>query len=161
MLSRLIYCFLAASLIVPLSAQAQMKAKPGSGRYATHTISEDMVELPNDVTLVTQHYHQVVFADQSDHMLNNTTGNCVGLIRVSQDGSPLSSSGFCDNTDASGNGHSFWWRLDESNTATCADICGTWGFVDGYGKYKGVTGTGTWSRTTVFPDGTTGTWTLK
>jgi hypothetical protein len=60
--------------------------------------------------------------------------------------------------DASGDGLSFWWKIDEAGTAKCPDICGSYGFVDGNGKFKRVTSSGTWVRTHVFgEDGSSGT----
>ena len=59
--------------------------------------------------------------------------------------------------DASGDGLAFAWKITEMYTTRCPDVCGTMQAIDGYGKFKGVTYSGAWTRTHVFTDGAVGT----
>lgn len=134
---------------------------PGSdaGRYATHNISVDSTELPGGGHVDILHYHQVVFADDPASPLDGTSGDCVGMTMFAGSGAVTTASGSCYIKDAAGNGVSMWWRMDTAGTADCPMMCGSWGYFDGYGKFKGITGQGTWKQVNMFADGHTGTWT--
>ena len=131
----------------------------GGGRYATHTMSVDSTELPDGGRVEVSHFRQVVFADKAGNPLDGTNADCVGMNMFSKGGAVTSASGSCYISDASGNGASMWWRMDEAGTAGCPILCGSWGYFDGYGKFKGISGSGTWKQTSLFPDGSIGTWT--
>ena len=129
-----------------------------SGRYATRNLSTDSTDLANGGRVDVVH-HQATFADQPDHPLDNTVADCVGMYRITPDGTLGSASGSCFSRSASGDGTSYWWRFEKQGTADCPGLCGTWGFYDGFGKFKGISGTGTWQQTADFGDGGMGTWT--
>ncbi len=150
--------YLALALCIPLTAYAQ-KSGSATGRYSTFTISQDMEELPDGTTTMNMYYHQAAFSDKPGHPIDNTTANCVGLLRLHADGTFASGSGSCFSTDAEGNGASFWWRATDAGTTSCPDLCGAWGYFAGYGKFAGITGEGTWTRTSLFTDGSIGKWT--
>ncbi len=129
-----------------------------TGRFATHTMSTDSTELPDGGRVDIVHYNQFAFSDQPGHPIDNTTADCVGRYLFSNDGDVEAASGICFATDAGGNMTSFWWRFEEAATANCPLMCGSWGYFDGTGKYKGVSGTGTWKQSSVFGDDGVGTW---
>jgi hypothetical protein len=156
---RLLYVMLSLVLASPTVVLAQQSGE-GGGRYATRDVSAETVELPDGRSVQTTHYSQATFADDPSNPLDNHLGDCVGQFILSADGTPSAASGSCYSRDGDGDGVSYWWRMDESGTASCPDVCGSFGVFAGYGKYEGLTGTGTWQRTTVFPDGGTGTWDL-
>ena len=150
-------CFLVALLLLAtMTAEAQMSGS-STGRYATHTLSDDVQQMPDGSTVILTHYYQITFAD-GDHPIDNVSSSCVGKLKFAADGSPQWANGSCFNTNAEGDGSSFWWRMTEAGTANCSDICGEWGYFAGHGKFEGLAGTGTWQRTTLFSDGSTGTW---
>jgi len=130
----------------------------GSGRFATHNGSTEVTSLPDGGRVEVAHYHQTVFASQAGHPLDNTNADCVGMYVFSADGAPSSASGSCFGKDADGDGTSYWWRLDKAGTSDCPGLCGSWGYFDGTGKFKGISGNGTFKQSTIFPDGSTGTW---
>ena len=148
-----------AVLIVPSGTVMAQMSGSSTGRYTTHTISQDMQEFEDGSAMMLMHYHQSSLADDSSHPADNTSSMCVGQFMVGADGSMSSGNGSCFSTDADGDGASFWWRMTESGTNECPDACGVWGYFAGTGKNVGIEGTGTWERTTLFPDASTGTWT--
>lgn len=151
-----IACVVAALLMVSVSGA--FGSDSGSGRFATHNMATDSTDLPDGGRMDVVHYHQVTFADQPGHPLDNSTADCVGMYRFSKDGAIGSASGSCFGRDADGDGTSFWWRLDTQGTPDCAGMCGIWGYFAGYGKFAGISGGGAWQQTITFPDGGIGTW---
>ncbi len=158
MIHRLTLLFTVLLVATAVSVAAQTTGST-TGRYVTNTITEDVQGLPDGSSVILSHYHQNAFAEDTSHPIDNTSATCVGLIKLNADGSPKSGNGSCFSTDADGDGASFWWRQTAGGTASCPDICGEWGYFDGDGKFAGIKGTGTWQRTTLFPDGSSGTWT--
>jgi hypothetical protein len=95
---------------------------------------------------------------QPDNPLNMNTENCSGTTITSADGKTGTGSGYCVSFDPSGDAAWIWWRGDLDG--------GTWGFIDGTGKFKGVDGGGTWKTARQWPDGKfvnswEGTWQTK
>lgn len=129
-----------------------------AGRYATYTISLDSSELPDGGRVDVSHFRQIVFSDAPGHPLDGTNADCVGMMIFTASGAITSASGSCYIKDVAGNGASMWWRMDEAATADCPMICGSWGYFDGYGAFKGISGSGTWKQTSLFADGNMGTW---
>jgi hypothetical protein len=149
---------LAAATVPTTAALAQMSGST-EGRYATHSISEDVQELEDGSSIVLFHYHQTAFADDANHPIDNTSASCIGRLKTDAGGMPVSSNGSCFSADADGDGASFWWRMTEVGTEQCPDMCGVWGYYAGDGKFAGIEGEGTWQRTTLFPDASSGVWT--
>lgn len=148
---------LVCALLLLASTVAVAGSGSGKGRYATYTVSDRTTELPGGGSVSISHYHQFVFADDPTHPLDDTNADCVGQFILSGD-EVVSASGVCYGNDAAGSGFSYWWRMDEGGTEECPDLCGSFGYFDGYGKYDGISGKGTWTRTTVTPQGGSGTW---
>lgn len=152
---------LVTAIILALAVSfAVSAAESGSakGRWASHFTSVDTVELPGGGSVRVAHSKQFSFADDSGHPSHNTASDCVGVARADADGNVTSASGSCFGADGEGNGVSWWWRQDESGTEGCPTACGSWGYFDGSGKYKGISGSGTWVVATSFADGNNGNW---
>ena len=99
-----------------------------------------------------------LMAAQPDNPLNMNTQNCSGTMIASADGKTGTGSGYCISFDSDGDAAWMWWRGDLDG--------GTWGFMDGTGKFKGVDGGGTWktkqrSADGKFIDTWEGTWQMK
>jgi len=151
-------CLWAVLLTVPVgNALAQMSGST-SGRYATYTIAQDVEEREDGSSVVLAHYHQTTFAEDTSHPVDNTSAMCVGRFILDAEGSLTAATGSCFSTNVDGDGSTFWWRMTEGGTSDCPDACGEWGYVAGDGALAGIKGNGTWKRTTVFSDGSTGTW---
>ena len=133
-------------------------AQSASGRYATFNGQDTAKELPDGTTVVTSHYGQITFASKQSHPMDNVSSDCMGRFHMMADGTLISGGGTCTGTDADGNSASFWWRVEKANTSDCADLCGAWGYYNGTGKFKGIKGSGTWIRETLFPNGSSGSW---
>ncbi len=149
-------CVVATFLMI--SASGAFGQESGSGRFATHTMSTTSTDLPGGGRVDVVHYHQATFADQPGNPLDNNAADCVGMYRITTEGTIGSASGSCFSNDAEGNGSSFWWRLEQQGTPDCAGMCGAWGFYAGFGKFEGISGGGVWQQTSQFPDGGTGIW---
>jgi hypothetical protein len=145
-------------LIVAAPAVFGGDSGTASGRFATHTMSTDATDLPDGGRVEIAHYYQATFSDQEGFPLDNTSSDCVGMYVFSKTGAVASASGTCFGTDADGNMISLWWRHEQGGTASCPNMCGSWGYFDGTGKLKGISGGGTFNQTTLFPEGSTGTW---
>jgi len=97
-------------------------------------------------------------AAQSDNPLNMNSQDCSGTVIVSTDGKTSTGGGYCVGFDPSGDTAWIWWHGGFDG--------GTWGFMDGTGKFKGVDGGGTWKTKQRLPDGKfidtwEGTWQMK
>ena len=95
---------------------------------------------------------------QPDNPLNMNSQDCDGTNVVSTDGKTGTGSGYCVNFDKDGDAAWMWWRGDLDG--------GTWGWIEGTGKFKGVDGGGTWKTKQRAPDGKfintwEGTWQMK
>jgi hypothetical protein len=152
------------SLTIALSSTLLMTLPVSSfadqtgGRYATHNSHEVTQEMPDGTKVVVSHYTQITFADDSSHPLDNVSSDCVGRFHATADDAFISADGMCTSFNAAGDTASFWWRADEANTADCPDLCGSWGYFNGTGKFDGIEGSGSWIRNTLFHNGSSGTW---
>ena len=135
-------------------------AESGSskGHYANHSTSLETVELAGGGSIEVNHFKQFTFADDPSHPIHNSSQDCVGVSRLDADGNIISASGSCFGSKGEGDSVSWWWRQEEAGTESCPIQCGTWGYFDGSGAHKGISGTGTWVNTVMFADGNTGTW---
>ncbi len=158
MFTRLNSLLVIVLVAAPSIALAQMSGS-GMGNYSTTTLTQDMVDMPDGSSAVMSHYNAVIFDTAAKHPIHNTMSNCIGLIRLDANQKTTSGSGSCYVKDGKGNGASYWWRVDQVGTDSCPDICGAWGYFDGYGKFKGISGKGTWKREVLFDDGSAGSWT--
>jgi len=148
-------------LVLTLAASvAASAAESGSakGHYANHVTSVDTVELPGGGSVQVSHFKQITFADNPNHPTHENALDCIGVLRADADGNTTMNSGSCFGEDGKGNSVSSWWRQDEAGTESCPTACGSWGYFDGGGKYKGISGTGTWVATMSFENANSGTW---
>lgn len=143
-----------AMLAIPATAVAQ----EATGRYATHDGKSKTQEMPDGSKVELARYSQISFAADKSHPLDNKSADCMGRTHIAADGKLLSGSGTCTSFDADGNTASFWWRIDKIDTSDCAGACGAWGYYAGTGKLKGIKGSGTFHRDTMFHNGSSGTW---
>ena len=151
-------CSVALLLLAAPATLAAQQTVSGEGHYGTRNFSAETTELPDGRTLMVTHFHQVTFADDANHALHELAGECAGQQLMAADGTPVSGSGICHMRDVEGDGVSWWWRHDEGGTADCPNICGTFGYLGGFGKFEDATGEGTWQVTAGFEDGGLGAW---
>jgi len=147
---------LAALAALQLGGTAALAGQT-AGTFAYHNGLTNETRLPDGRKAIAMHYYVLCVSDQADDPINNTAGDCLVNLIVSKEAKTLSGSGICFPKDVHGDGASLWWKIDAAGTADCPDQCGSYGYVDGYGRFKGVTGTGTWVRTQLFSDGAMGT----
>ena len=148
--------WIAAAAMLVVSAGAS--AAESSGFYTTHSGKSYSTTLPDGRTITVSHYYQLAKSDKADDPINNMESNCTGRFVVSKDGKVLSASGICFSTQPSGDGGTWWWKADEIGTANCPDLCGSFGWVEGYGSLKNAKTAGTWVRTEVHAEGSIGTY---
>jgi hypothetical protein len=135
-----------AVLLLASSAEAQAGKKvtaSGSGFYIRK--GKDSFKLPGDRRVEQEGSEGYLTTTQSDNPLNLASQNCTGTTITSKDGKTGTGSGYCVLFDAAGDAAWTWFRGDLD--------AGSWGFIDGTGKFKGIEGGGTWKTTQRSPDG--------
>lgn len=157
MIRRLSAATLVLALLVPGALQAQ-KSGSGEGRYANFITDAEEMEMPGGGTMALLHYRQMVFATQGSSPADGLPTECVGQFVSGADGKTTAANGTCFGDDGAGNGLSYWFRMDAAGTADCPDMCGTFAYFAGYGKFAGITGEGTWRRAVTTPTSGHGTW---
>jgi hypothetical protein len=145
-------------LAVPVASVLAQMSGSASGRYSTYTVSQDLQEMEDGSGVILTHYHQKTFADDKGHPMDDMSSMCVGTLKVNTEGRVDSGYGSCFQETSDGDGVGMWWRMTHGGTADCPDICGEWGYYAGDGKFAGIEGGGTWQRTTLFADGSSGSW---
>ncbi len=143
-----------------LGSPALVLAQSGQsgGQWSSHTVSEETMQLADGRMVVMSHSAQATFADDKNHPLSDQRADCAGQFILSADGAFMSGSGTCFSRDRDGDGHSYWWVVDASETEDCPDLCGSFTYYGGYGKYAGMTGSGTWRRDALINGMGLGTW---
>lgn len=142
-----------------LTMSANVLATDSTGRYFEFVTSEAETVLADGRTVVIFNAKQQAVSDKANDPFNNVSGDCTGRMVLSSKGEVMSGSGMCFIKDVSGDGLNHSWKVEETGTEACPDLCGSWQIVDAYGKFEGTTGGGTWSRTHVFSDGAMGSYT--
>lgn len=140
-------------------------AAESSGHYYSARPSKTETKLPDGNTSVKTKYYMMTQSDQSNDPTSNAAGNCSSDGIVSKAGKTLSGHGICHMKDGSGDGTTFSWKIDAVDTAKCPVECGSWKYTAATGKFKGLTGSGTFVVTHTFKDGansgtTTSTYTM-
>jgi uncharacterized membrane protein len=130
----------------------------GSGHFINHNNMVEITEMDDGSSSLVMHYSSVTLADNSNHPSADMAAECVGVMRTNADGSFGSGEGTCFGKTADGDTQSYWWKVDAAGTSACPDMCGSWGYFAGTGKFKGLQGTGTWQRTNLIGDLSWGTW---
>ncbi len=162
MLRRLFYrlamaAALSALLLVSPSLLLAQSGQSG-GRWSSQNLAEKTTELADGRTVVIGHAAQATFADDADHPLDNQRAECASQTVLSADGAVMSGNGACFSRDDDGDGLSYWWVVDSVGTEDCPDLCGSFTYYGGYGKYAGTTGGGTWRRNALVGGMGMGTW---
>ena len=149
---------LCVAAVALLFVSAGATAAESAGTFANVNGKSTTTTLPDGRTEVISHYTQITSSNKADDPVGNTESACVGRFVQSGDGAVLSASGICFSTNVSGDGGSWWWKADEIGTSKCPDMCGSFGWIDGHGKFKGISGMGTWVRTAVLANSAMGTY---
>jgi hypothetical protein len=132
----------------------------GTGYFTNHFQDVSMTEMPDGSAVQLIHYSNLSVADDADNPSADTAGECVGTLRMNATGVVTSGSGACFVKAADGHGFSYWWEVEESGTADCPALCGTWSYYGGFGRFDGLEGKGDWEVTSQFGEtGSMGTWT--
>ncbi len=160
---RRLFCGLVLAAALPallLASPSLLLAQSGqsAGQWSSQTLDEEATELADGRTVIMGHAAQATFADDADHPLASQRAECASQTVLSADGEVMSGNGTCFSRDADGDGLSYWWVIDSVGTEDCPDLCGSFTYYGGYGKYAGTTGGGTWRRTALVGGMGMGTW---
>ena len=160
---RRLFCGLAMAAALPvllLASPSLVLAQSGqsAGQWSSQTLDEETTELADGRTVVIGHSAQATFADDADDPLDNQGAECASQFVLSADGEVMSGNGTCFSRDSDGDGVSYWWVVDSVGTEDCPDLCGSFTYYGGYGKYAGTTGGGTWRRNALVGGMGMGTW---
>lgn len=152
MIRRISLWFVAAALLLPPPLLAQ-EAATYSGRYSTVLLSQDTLITLDEQMILEQRYVLAQFADDPDSPFNNMTGRCWGSVvfENTNDEEAVSAAGGCHFMDADGSGYYQWWTWEEAGTADCPIRCGRYNDYNGYGRFRGMSGSGTWNLEALLP----------
>jgi hypothetical protein len=139
---------MAAAAVFVLAGLSVAEAGPkvsGSGYGLYIRKSRDSNKLSDDRRIDQETNTGYLTTAQPDNPLNMNTQTCTGTTVTSADGKTGTGSGYCASVDADGDVTWMWFRGDLN--------AGTWGFLDGTGKFKGIEGGGTWKTKQRSADG--------
>lgn len=143
-----------------LTLSAGAFAGETGGTFMSFVRSASESQLPDGNRARVMHYHHASTSDKADSPFAGKTSECIGRMIVTAAGKVASGSGFCFAQDAAGNGGSWSWKIEQAGTASCPIACGTFKWVEGYGKTSKVTASGSWKQTQSTKDGNIGTYTV-
>ena len=160
---RRLFCGLAMAAALPVllfTSPSLLLAQSGqsTGQWSSQTLSEETTELADGRTVVMSRTVNATFADDAHHPLDNHRAECAGQVVLSAAGEFMSQSGTCFSRDADGDGVSYWFAVASAGTEDCPEVCGSFTYYGGYGKYAGMTGGGTWRQKALVGGMTLGTW---
>lgn len=159
MLKRVVTAWIALIAVGSLTALAG-DSSSGSGHFTNHISNVQVTEMPDGSMVQMMHYSNMSLADDPKHPSFNTANECVGELRINAAGVVSSGAGSCFAKAVDGHGFSYWWQVEKAGTADCPNLCGTWGYFGGYGRFEGLQGQGSWKVTASFEGtGDIGTWT--
>ncbi len=144
MLRRLALWALLGCLVAPTTVLAQ-ETITFSGRYTIGPVSWEEREIPGGRTIRTATFTKIFLTDDTTNPFNNMTADCVGTGVVSDEDTLIAGGGFCFLTGTDGDGCWMWYRSDGSH-----------GIYNGFGKFEGLTGGGTFEVVALFSDGERG-----
>lgn len=126
----------------------------GGNAFVPEVLSQS--PLPDGSVLVTVLSRGFTWTNDTDIQAGNGSMDCYGTNVVSAEGEPVSGAGSCTAIDEDGDAWTAWW------TGTAG---GEWGFLNGTGKYAGISGGGTWEAAAEYADGKStnswiGSWTI-
>ena len=130
----------AAALV--LGAPSGAQERKDSGSYVAISGDSENYELANGGTVDRAPNAGFLLTDDASSPLHLVGMGCVGSSVVSTDGKSSSGGGHCVISDQAGELIWAWWLGDQDG--------GTWGFLDGTGKFGGVQGNGIWTAGPVF-----------
>ena len=150
--------FLAAVGILLLGAPSGAQERKDTGSYVAIPGVTESYELADGSTVDRSPNAGFLVTDDASSPLHLVGMSCVGSSVVSTDRKSSSGGGYCLIVDRAGELIWAWWLGDQDG--------GTWGFLDGTGKFAGVQGNGIWTSGAVFPSGKlinkwTMTWRMK
>lgn len=114
------------------------------------------VDLPDGTMLVRVMSSGFSWSENEEAVGGNGSMDCAGSNIMNAEGDQLDGAGTCEIMDTDGDLWWIWWTGGGG---------GDWGFVNGTGKYSGITGGGSWKSETEYPDGRgmnswVGSWTI-
>lgn len=140
--------YVVASLVSSLLALAAASAAETialKGRSTWSPASESTVKLADGRTVTRQVLKGTAINDNPNTPLSNASQDCMFTTVTSADGKSFSSGGYCDGLDADGDVYWAYGHATENG--------GKWYYIGGTGKFKGLTGGGTYRLALHWPDG--------
>ncbi len=148
---------MAATLLVVSTSSL---AAETSGTYMTFLRSANESILPDGNRVRVMHYYHVGTSERAESPFAGKSSECVGRMVVSGSGKVLAGTGFCFAQDDAENGGAWTWKIDESGTADCPAVCGSFSWVEGYGSNRNASASGKWRQTGANRNGNVGSYTV-
>lgn len=139
-------------VFLPNSLDAQSSGSHSS-RYSVVNIAQDTIVTPTGQMLLEQRYVISHFPDDPDSPFSNITGQCFGSVVFPDTNGEraIAAAGVCHMMDDEGSGYYQWWQWRDAGTPECPIRCGVYNDGNGYGKFEGLSGSGTWNLTALTP----------
>jgi hypothetical protein len=147
--------FLLLATVNDVAAQQQVSG----GGYAYFIRDASPIELPDGRTVLRYSDKGFLSADDPDNPFHLVNFDCAGAVAMAAGGESGVMAGTCSGVDGDGDVYTLWWKGDDLTG-------GTWGLMNGSGKFEGIEGGGTFSTGLNWTDGKLinrwdGEWTMK
>ena len=145
------------SLATVSSAAAQQQLSGGGYAYFIRDASP--MELPDGRSVIRYTDRGFLSADDPNNPFHRVNFDCSGTVAMAAGGESGVMGGTCNGLDSDGDVYTLWWKGEDLTD-------GTWGFMNGSGKWEGIEGGGTFSTGLTWDDGKVinrwdGEWTMK
>lgn len=131
-------------LAVGIQAQAQ-QTRTDAGHTLIVPVSSETISLDDGRSMVRVTSTGFVVADDPASPFHMVSATCTFTDMLAEDGSLISSNGYCSCMDSEGDAYGAWGRADAEG--------GNWSLIPGSGKFKNATGGGTYRTVMTWGDG--------
>ena len=140
--------FVTAGLVILVGAGtlalAQAKKEKASGRGMYSSTDVDKMTLLDGTTLLNTHDKGFLVGNEPSNPMDGNCHDCFATWILAADGSVIQRKGHCVGIDRAGDTWTIWFGEGKP---------GTWGFIGGTGKFKGMVGGGTFDLVHKWSDG--------
>ncbi len=145
------------SFVAVTTAAAQRQLSGGGYAYFIRDASS--MELPDGRSIIRYMDRGFLSADDPKNPFHRVNFDCSGTVAMAAGGGTGVMAGTCNGIDSDGDVYTLWWKGDDLTG-------GTWGLMNGSGKFEGIKGGGTFGTGLTWTDQKVinrwdGTWTMK
>ena len=131
-----------AVLFLTLASGSAAQERSDSGSFSFSITSSEEMPLSDGTSLMRAVQSGILTTDDPASPLGPSAGTCSGSTVESES---LIVAGYCDFVDMDGDVWTIWYKADQEG--------GSWGFLEGTGKFNGIHGEGTFRGGEAWSDG--------